>query len=723
MNRNKVIDKIDRLNSENWEKSINAPAASLDSAEETCRLAESANYQKGIADSLLNSGRCRIFLSDLDKSETDLKRALEIYRTIGGREAVNGEIRTLNNLGIRAHYSADYENSLNYFFMALSLNNVCDDLDARIRILNNIGEIHNAIYNIEEALTYYHRAAGVAGPEGHEKLRSVVEVNLGLTYLKLKDVEIARRHLKRALELSTDFNYLPVEADAKLGFARIELMGSDPKAAEDGINQAMIIYEKTSDMRGVGECWYRLGQLRLIEGKLDEGEKFIDSALKLAAEEASKELKRRCCRRKSQIYKKRGESEQALLYFEKFYEIERALRNDKLKNRLKKITILYETEQTEAEKESYRIQSLKLEKINKEIGFINEIGREITSSLELEKIIHSTYKGLSKLFDVSLFGIAILDDKTTVLDFRYFYNKGEKVKPFKINLDSKKSLSVWSIQNHEPLLIRNIDEFYDYVDELNLIDDETTQSAIFLPILHCGKLIGCLTIQSDFKNAYDEHHLEILGAISSFIAIALDNSNAHHELNKLNQIIMTEKQGLEDAYKKIAHMANHDPLTDLPNRHLLNELLGRGIRAAKRERSRLAVFYMDLDMFKPINDTLGHGAGDLVLRIIGERLCSTLRSSDTIARIGGDEFVAVLYNCETEEGIMSAAEKVIEAVGKDLMLLNNKFNIGVSIGIACYPEDGESIDDLLLKADNAMYEAKRNGKNTAVFASSFADKK
>ena len=712
-----MIQKIDELNREIWEQSTNNPEDCLARAREALRLAEKSEYSLGTAESLLNSGRCLVFLSELKKAGSELERSLELFRTIQGGRGEAGEMRALNLLGMRSHLSGDYETALNYYLMALSLSEQYHNDEVRIRVLNNIGAIHRLLNNIEEALSYYHKARTAAESSKHGELEAVALLNLGEVYLKIKDTDIAEEAIRKALGKAELSGYLQVKADSFLCLGRIELISEHYEKSERLLDESRAIYSRISDQNGTAEVDYRKGQIRQKTGQFTEAAALMDSAMETARRTENESLTRRCFRRKSEIEKALGNDKKALEYFERFYSMESAQRNDRVRNRLRKITLLYETEQKEMEKEAYRMQSLELEKTNKEIRFINEMGREITSSLELESIVLRTYRGLSQLLDVSFFGIAIYLEEEKSLDFRYFYNKtGKKITPFRIGLDSDRSVSVWCVKNRKPVIVRQEGDFYSYVTKAWRIENEHSQSGLFLPIIHRDKVVGCLTIQSQEENAYNEHHLEILGAISSFIAIALDNSSAHQELNKLNQIITTEKKGLEEAYRRIAHMANHDPLTDLPNRHLLNELLKKGIKIAKREKSRLAVFYMDLDMFKPINDTLGHGIGDLVLRIIGERMCSTLRSSDTVARIGGDEFVAVLYNCDTKEGLLSVADKIIKAVGKDLYLNEQIFTLGISIGISIYPDDGTEIDKLLLEADNAMYAAKNRGKNTAVFA-------
>ena len=718
MNGNNVIQKIDQLNIEIWDNSTNDPKFYLKKSLEALKLSIKADYNLGRAESLLNCGRCRIFLSELEQAGKDLNAALGLFRVNPDKRSELGEMRSLNALGSRAHDTSDFESALNFYFMAMAQSDVARNDDIRIRSMNNIGEIHRVINNVEEALSYYHRANTLSEQNENPILHAVTSLNLGIIYLKIKDLEVAEEHLQTALKIAEKYNYMQIKADATLGIGRLNLMSGHFPEAGIKFDEAMRFYEIISEKPGIAECNYRKGLVQLKLDKPEQAKIFINSAENFAKEISNDDLLRRCCRRKSEIEKALKNPGKALEYYERFYQLESHQRNDRLKNRLKKITILYETEQTETEKESYRMQSLELEKSNKEIQFINETGKEITASLELEEIVFSTYRRLSELIDITVFGISLYSKENNSLDFKYYIDDDKKVEPFKINMDNPESIAVWCIKNKQPAIIRQRKDSEKYVSKWMSKNGRKSESAVFLPIIHMEKIMGCLSIQSLHKNSYTEHHLDILGAISSFIGIALDNSNVHHELNKLNEIITTEKLGLETAYRKIAHMANHDPLTDLPNRHLLNELLKRGIKIADREKSRLAVLYMDLDKFKPINDSLGHGTGDLVLRIIGERLCATLRTSDTVARIGGDEFVGILYNIETFDGILAAANKIIKAVGKELFLNEKTFNLGICIGIAVFPDDETDIEALLRKADDAMYEAKRLGKNRAVFSNS-----
>ncbi len=165
----------------------------------------------------------------------------------------------------------------------------------------------------------------------------------------------------------------------------------------------------------------------------------------------------------------------------------------------------------------------------------------------------------------------------------------------------------------------------------------------------------------------------------------------------------------------IRHLAFHDPLTGLPNRALLLDRLQHAIERAARERTRLALLFMDLDRFKAINDMLGHDVGDTLLREIGARIKSRLRGMDTVARMGGDEFVVLIEDFTEPEHCAALAAAIIGDVAQPLEIHGHDIRSGASIGIACFPEDGGDALTLMKHADTAMYAAKSEGRGTYRF--------
>ena len=172
----------------------------------------------------------------------------------------------------------------------------------------------------------------------------------------------------------------------------------------------------------------------------------------------------------------------------------------------------------------------------------------------------------------------------------------------------------------------------------------------------------------------------------------------------------------KQAQERIEVLALHDALTQLPNRLYLNEYMERTLALARRQQNAVALFFIDLDDFKQINDTLGHQAGDEVLREAARRLRASVRESDLVARLGGDEFLIVLTNIESMYDTERVASSVLAAMQPPVLLKRQVVAVLPSIGIAMFPHDGDSMDELIRWADTAMYQAKDAGGNRYKFA-------
>jgi diguanylate cyclase (GGDEF)-like protein/PAS domain S-box-containing protein len=164
------------------------------------------------------------------------------------------------------------------------------------------------------------------------------------------------------------------------------------------------------------------------------------------------------------------------------------------------------------------------------------------------------------------------------------------------------------------------------------------------------------------------------------------------------------------AEEQVEHQAYHDPLTGLPNRKLLQDHLRLALARSRRAGTGLAVLYLDIDRFKLVNDSLGHTAGDALLRIVGARLKTCVRAGDTVARVGGDEFVLLLVDIG-EADVKPLGRKILETVAEPLQVDNHRLFVTTSIGVSLYPADGADADTLLRNADNALYRAKELGRN------------
>ena len=215
---------------------------------------------------------------------------------------------------------------------------------------------------------------------------------------------------------------------------------------------------------------------------------------------------------------------------------------------------------------------------------------------------------------------------------------------------------------------------------------------------------------------FDQRRKENLMPIAAQLAISLENAYLYENLRFLvderTKALQEEIKVRKRAEEKLAHMANYDALTGLPNRRLFHKILSRLLLEAETSGQLLAVLYMDLDGFKEINDTYGHEKGDLVLEETARRLISAVRGSDIVSRMGGDEFVLLLSRIMADEEIRYVCQRILSEIRQPFQILEDLFvEMTASIGVSVYPRDGQDEKTLLSRADQAMYKIKKSHKN------------
>ena len=236
----------------------------------------------------------------------------------------------------------------------------------------------------------------------------------------------------------------------------------------------------------------------------------------------------------------------------------------------------------------------------------------------------------------------------------------------------------------------------------NLTDEETARQLLQVcdEVHRTGKPSSGIEIEVMKKDG-------TMTVVEMSVSLILDAKG--HEVGFRNLIRdVTERKRSEETIRRLAY---HDPLTGLPNRLLFTDRLNMAITRAKRNRQYLAVMMLDLDYFKEINDTLGHHMGDRLLHAVGSRLTELLRKGDTIARMGGDEFLILLPEITNVEFTTTIAQKIVESFQSFFVIDNRELHITTSIGIAIYPNASDDVENLIKHADIAMYRAKGSGRN------------
>jgi diguanylate cyclase len=205
--------------------------------------------------------------------------------------------------------------------------------------------------------------------------------------------------------------------------------------------------------------------------------------------------------------------------------------------------------------------------------------------------------------------------------------------------------------------------------------------------------------------------IEVLQCANSLTRKWQNERIVRRHVETLEQVVNARTQGLETANKQLRHLATHDALTGLPNRVLMDDRISQCIVLAERQNQTFAVLLLDLDRFKLVNDSLGHRAGDELLKAVAQRLRNVVRDVDTVARLGGDEFVLIVTPSPEQDAARQVAGRIIDAMQEPVRVAGVEVHSSPSIGIAFYPNDASTIETLLAHADAAMYCAKQRGRN------------
>ncbi|MCE9887492.1 diguanylate cyclase [Kluyvera intermedia] len=305
---------------------------------------------------------------------------------------------------------------------------------------------------------------------------------------------------------------------------------------------------------------------------------------------------------------------------------------------------------------------------------------------DLLKLFQRIHEIVGTLLPADNFSVTLYDDETAQLSFPYHVDEFlETPDPFTL---IPGTLYAEVIHTGQPLLLTP-ETTVARLEELHISFGMNPLCWLGVPLKSHKGTIGVLMVKSYPGGVcYNERDQELLQFVSTQIATVI------------------ERQQMQ---ARLQHMAQYDQLTDLPNRSLLHDRLKSALSTARREHGQLSLLYIDLDKFKQVNDTLGHGIGDLLLQETASRLKSCVRESDTVARVGGDEFVILIQGTLLPQFAALVAEKIADAFNAPFILDGHRLTITPSIGIALYPQHGSDERQLVEYADKAMYLAK-NGK-------------
>lgn len=310
---------------------------------------------------------------------------------------------------------------------------------------------------------------------------------------------------------------------------------------------------------------------------------------------------------------------------------------------------------------------------------ISEAAHAAEDLLALFKRVHQL---IGEWLPALNFSVALYDEHCAQLNFPYHVDAHEHDPELSVT----GRLCAEVIRTGQPVLVTP-DQPLTLHGVTDVQDEPESPCWLGVPLNSQKGTIGALLVKSmPGSERYTERDKELLQYVCAQVAAAVERKQLHNRLQ---------------------YMAQHDHLTGLPNRELLRERMTAALVKARRDCGRMALLYVDLDHFKQVNDTHGHGIGDMLLQTVANRLQGCVRESDTVARIGGDEFVVLLDSVQAAEDAARVAIKIRQVLGQPMRLDSHNLNILPSIGVALYPEHGNEEQQLFKHADEAMYAAKR----------------
>lgn len=648
-------------------------------------MVEPSGYPAGIAWSKMVVGWSRLKRGANEEARDQFTQAYELFEQYGDTKGV---ARSLNGLGVVDLYLNLYDRSLETLKKARAIAESIGWDELLGSIDSNMGFVHMELGDYEEAVARLESVR--ASRELNFNNAVVLDSHLATAYSELGRDEEAERLLIDALEYCKKKNLGVTEIDVLGRYARLLEKRGKPDEARAFFSRGLAKARELGNQRLIAETAIEYGKLLT-----DLGEHHLAEGILAEAETRARE-----CSLNALTAKALAGTARALALQDRWHEAyDRSSESARLEAVVFSENVagqasVARAERLAAETAAYRAQMRRL-------ALIAEIGRAIAGAVDAESVGKTLHNHISGLMPVETFALALNRESENRLEFVYFVDRGNRVPSFSLPADSEESFAAWSLRTGRDLVIADVfAEHGSYVKSPKRVGDderEPMRSLMVCPVKLKDKVIATVSSQSARVGAYEPHHLEILRAVCAYVGVALENARL---------------------FAEVVAMAGTDPLTGCLNRRRFLEFFGRELEQVKRYGIQLGFFILDLDLFKRVNDTWGHIAGDLVIKAAAATAAKCLRSTDYLARYGGEEFVILLPNTDLE-GTAIVAERMRLAFEACRVDISEGRQIGftASFGVAACRED-DDFDSLSTRADKALYEAKAAGRNRVVTSAS-----
>lgn len=543
-------------------------------------------------------------------------------------------------------------------------------------------------------MEYYDKALDIV--ESIEGMEKELTAGQKISYmLSVAEIEINIGNPHKALEIIDEAMIIETENQLNINISyMLKLKGmayvkiSEYRLAEEQFEKSFnfsarhdLIYEKCSAM-------LQWSKLYLLTEKYEEAINLLNRIIIIGSSNKYNPIMREAFHFLYSIYKKRGETDEALNYLEKYIRVDDELYGYEQSQLMAKMNLNNTKRVAEQYKQLYKRTEL-----------LSTIGQRIISNLDISSIIHIINEEINKMIDVDYFGIAVHDHDND--QSAYYFIKDYILVSKTVKCDPENTLGGYCIKNKEDIIIGNEKtEYRKYIhtkpNEFERFEDEDKKisSIIYTPMIINEKVVGLMTVQSEKENFYGKDELNILKILANYTAIAVENAKI---------------------YKKIEDIATYDYLTKFLSKLEILKIGDKVYKKYKDSKLKFSVIMMDLDNYKTVNDTYGHIYGDKALGLVAETISKCIRNTDYIGRFGGDEFLLICSYAGLKEA-SEVAERIRTTIENNSFVLDDGVNIRLTVSLGvheCYEGD-KSFTDVVKRADECLYIAKESSKNIVV---------
>ncbi len=561
-----IIKKIDDLNNKAWEVHITQPNLGLELSSLAKKLSEEYHYQKGLAYAIRNMGVSNRYLSNLETALSLSFQALDLFVQL---EDKSGEAQAYISIGAVYYYVGDFERCLEYFLKGMRYSEEVGDKEMQAYAYNGAGYTYGVVLgDYKKGLELLQKALQLSNEiEVSKDLRPRILDSISEIYQNNGQLDEAYKASLECLHLSEQLSQKVTKAYALSRIGNVFMRQNRLNEAKEYFIRSLNLTKEIDDKFHESSSLLHLGKLFLLQENVEHAQEYLQGSLKIAEDVGAKGLIYEVHEALSDLYQFKKDFELFVYHYKLFQKYKSDVFKEEQENKQKYYTLQFEMDKLKQETEIDRLTNVvmkekntelekktsELEKSYNSISVLSKIGRDITSTLDLDTILNTVYENVNELMDATVFGIGIYKEEEAAIEYRLAIEEGKRYKPYQRKMNDRSQLAVWCIENNREVFINDMEnEHSKYISNINLtimsrLEDgsvpKSPHSLIYLPLQVKDKIIGLISIQSYKKNAYSQHHLDILKTLASYTSAALYNARSFETLqDTLKDLKMTQQQ-------------------------------------------------------------------------------------------------------------------------------------------------------------------------------------